>query len=130
MILRDYKSCVEQGYTAEEYAASWAKDLFNQVFESAIECFWGEHMDLDPSYEENLDLSTEAYNECIKTSYEAYRCTYLRYQKEQQDPDLKEPENVFEDWEIDDAVRDLLDIILGDYNEQLEKLLEAEEKED
>lgn len=130
MILRDYKSCVEQGYTAEQYADFWAEDLFNQVFESAIECFWGEHMDLDPSYEEKIELSTEAYNECIETSYEAYRCTYLRYQDNQKDPDLKEPENVFEDWEIDDAVRDLLDIILSDYNEQLEKLLEAEEKED
>ena len=126
MLLRDYKSCIENGYTAEEYAACWASDLYNQVFESAIECFWGNYLDVDPKYEDELSLSFEAEDECVSACYTAYEEAYLRYQREMEDPSCEvEP---FEEWEVDDAVREVMEIITGEYSEQLDAILEKEEE--
>ena len=127
MLLRSYKNCVENGYTADQYAEAWAPDLYRQTFYQAVEYFWGDHSDLDLKYEDQLNIPQEIEMECVEECRKAYKTAYLRYQKEMEDPSLEV--DPFEDWEVDQVVGVILDVVIDNFNYQLRKILEKEGKE-
>ena len=113
-MLRDYDYCVRKGYTAAEYADAWADDLYYQLYESAMEYFWSENYDEADDFEGILTVSDKTEEEVVGMCYEAYKEAFLRYQKD--------PEDVFEEWEVDDASREGVELIMADLIEQLEEL--------
>ena len=119
--MRDYGSCIADGYNADQYADAWAGDLYNQLFDSAIETFWynyGYENYKEDDVEELADYITTsegAYNEAYDMCYNAYRESFLRYEKEGNNT---EP---FEEWEVDEAVIEVVGILTSDLFNQVEE---------
>ena len=128
IMLRDYEYCVSGGYTAEDYAGTWGDDLFNELFSSAVECFWSDHLDVSEEYDGKLELSEAAESTCRELCYDAYKEAYERYEVERETL-LTEFSGNFEDYEVDDVVTDIFNIVTGNMSDQLNKLLEDKEKE-
>ena len=114
--MRDYGWCIKRGYTAYEYADYWADDLYNQLLDSVFECFWDENEEDAHDYEGIVTVTDEGEKEAYKACYEAYKECYLRYQRA--------PEDNFEEWEVNDAAQEVIEILFADLADQLERYKE------
>ena len=101
--MRDYNWAIENGYSAQEYAEIWGWDLYDQLYDSAIESVWENHPDLHEKYSNKLDLSEDLSDRYQNMLIDAYKESYLRYQKELSNPDNKNEIKYFEEWEVDGA---------------------------
>ena len=122
-MLRDYRSCVENNYSAEEYAAAWADDLYNEICGSAVEYFWGNHMNIPDELVDKVEISETVESECREGCFEAYKAAYERYQVEHKVL-LDDSDDIFEEWEIDDIVRETVEVLSECMGESLKKVLE------
>lgn len=124
-MMRNYGICVKEGYNADQYADSWGDDLYSQVYDSAIESFWFNHLDVPEKYEDELHVPDKLEEKLRNMCYEAYREAYVRYEAEVETA-LLEVEGNFEEYEVDDTARDVLEEITGALFEQLEELCERD----
>ena len=120
-MLRDYGICIADGYNADQYADAWALDLYNQLYDSAIETFWYNYGyenykedDID-EMEDHITVSEAAADEAYDMCYEAYKATFLRYAEEGNDT---EP---FEEWEVDETAIDVIGVLTSDLFNQVEE---------
>ncbi len=127
-MLRNIGYCIEKGYNADDYASAWSDDLYHEFLASAVECFWSDHLDVSPEVEDKIELSEVAEAECRELCYDAYKEAYERYEAERETV-LLELDGDFEEYEVDDIMVDVFNIITGNMNNQLEKLVEEKEKE-
>ena len=118
-MMRDYGSCIADGYNADQYADAWASDLYNQLYDSALETFWfnyGYENYKEDDVEELADyitISEAAYDKAYNMCYESYKEAFKRYEKE--------PADDFEEWEVDDAAREVTEILTEDLSNQVEE---------
>ena len=125
IMMRDYGYCVRNGYTSDDYAGTWADETYNQVFESLVECFWGNHMDAPEHYETEIEIPSVLEAELREMFFDAYRECYERYEAELETA-IEEFNGNFEEWEIDDTTHDVMERLAGEYGDQLEKLCERD----
>ena len=124
-MMRNYGICVKDGYNADEYAGAWGDDLYSQLYDSAIECFWTNHLDAPTKYEDELHVPDKLEEKLRDMCYTAYREAYTRYEAELETVIL-DFEGDFEEYEVDDTARDVIEEITGSLFEQLENLCERD----
>ena len=127
-MLRNYGYCVEKGYNADDYADAWARDLYNELLESAAESFWSDNLDVSDEFGHDIGVSEAAEAECLELCHDAYKEAYERYEAERETL-LMEFDGDFEEHEVDDVLADVFNIITGNMGNQLNKLVEEKEKE-
>ena len=124
-MMRHYGYCVHNGYSADDYAGSWADDLYNQVLESAYECFWGNHQDAPEHYEGEIEIPEALEAELREHCYDAYKECYERYEAELETA-IEEFNGNFEEYEVDDATWEVMEGLTGSMSDQLDKLCERD----
>ena len=124
-MMRNYGICIKDGYNADQYADAWGDDLYSQVYDSAIEHFWFNHLDAPEKYADELNVPDKLEEKLRNMCYDAYRESYTRYEAEVETA-LLDVDGNFEEYEVDDTVRDVLEEITGSLFEQLEKLCERD----
>ena len=124
-MMRNYGYCVHNGYSSDDYAGSWADDLYNQLLESAYEAFWGNHQDVPEKYETEIEIPEALESALREQCYDAYQECYERYESELEDA-LSELDANFEEYEVDDASWEVIEGLTGSMVDQLEKIAERD----
>ena len=124
-MMRNYGICIKDGYNADEYADAWGDDLYSQLYDSAIENFWFNQLDAPEKYADELHVPDKLEEKLRDMCYTAYRESYTRYEAEVETA-LLEVDGNFEEYEVDDTARDVVEEITGSLFDQLEKLCERD----
>ena len=79
-----YEKCVEEGYTADEYANEWAEKLRDSLFKESFKYYLRDNPNLSDEDKNNLRINESLSDKCLDFCYGIIKETYESYEAERE----------------------------------------------